>query len=138
MIYEDLDNLDSVNTEPIEEEALMTDVEDFESTGAYDQYILETVMLPKDDGFSWALFMKQKRDSDANIIGYCHSNPFLDNIVYKVRFQDGLISKYGANLIAENIYSQTDPDDNEFLFLNYIFDYRSTDMALEARTFFRG
>ena len=101
MIYEDLDNLDSVNTEPIEEEALMTDVEDFESTGAYDQYILETVMLPKDDGFSRALFMKQKRDSDANIIVYCHSNPVLDNIVYKVRFQDGLISKYGANLIAE-------------------------------------
>ena len=37
MIYEDLADPDPANTEPIEEEALMPDVEDLESTDAYDQ-----------------------------------------------------------------------------------------------------
>ena len=37
MIYEDLADTDTANTEPIDEEAIMLDVEDFESTDSYDQ-----------------------------------------------------------------------------------------------------
>ena len=39
-IYKDLAYPDPDNVEPIEEEALMTDIKDFKSSGAYDQYIL--------------------------------------------------------------------------------------------------
>ena len=87
-IYEDLADPDPANTEPIEEEALMPDVEEFESTDAYDQYISALVLLPKDDGYARALVMCRKRDSDRNIIGSRHSNPLLDTRVYEVQFQD--------------------------------------------------
>ena len=39
MIYEDLSDHDPANAEPIEEEALMPDVKDFEFMDSYDQYI---------------------------------------------------------------------------------------------------
>ena len=62
MIYEDLNDLYPENTEPIEEEALILDVEYFESTDAYDQYILSSAMPLKDDGFARALVTSWKRD----------------------------------------------------------------------------
>ena len=52
IIYEDIADTNTANAEPIEEKALIPDVEYFESTDAYDQYILSLVMLPKYDGFS--------------------------------------------------------------------------------------
>ena len=51
---------------------------------------------------------------------------------------DGYISEYAANLIAENLYSQTDPDGNEFLLLKYILDHRSTDKVMKLEDDFEG
>ena len=78
MIYEDLANHDPENEEPIEKEALMPDVEYFESTDAYDQYISALAMLPKDDGFARELIMSCKQDSYGNIMVSRHSNPLID------------------------------------------------------------
>ena len=83
MIYQYLADPDPTNSEPIEEEALMTDVENFESTDAYDQCILVSVILPKDYGFSMVLVTRRKRNLDRNIIGSRHSNPLLDTRIYK-------------------------------------------------------
>ena len=47
----------------------MLDVEDFKFMDTYDQYILASVMIPKDDGFTRELFIIMKQDSDGNIIG---------------------------------------------------------------------
>ena len=51
---------------------------------------------------------------------------------------DGYISEYAANLIAENLYSQTDPDGNEFLLLNEILDHISTDKEVNIEYAFEG
>ena len=83
MVYEDLSDPNISNAEPIEEEALIPYVEYFESTDAYDQYILASVMIPKYDGFSRSLFTRQKQNLDRNIIGSCLSNPFLDTFIYE-------------------------------------------------------
>ena len=131
IIYEDISDPDLVNAEPIEEDALMPDVEDFESTDSCYQYISASVMLPKYGGFSRALFMRRKQDSDRNIIGYHHSNPFLDTCIYEFQFHYGYISKYAANLIAENLYSQIDPGGNDFLLLYDILDHKSTNNAVK-------
>ena len=138
MIYEYLADTDLSNAEPIQEESLIPDVENFESTDAYDQYILVSVMLQKNDGFYRALVMVRKRDFDGNIMGSCHSNPLLDTCVCGVQFQDGLISEYAANLIAENLYSQKYPDGNYFLLLNNILDLRSTDKDVKTEDDFKG
>ena len=52
MIYKNLADPDPENTEPIEEEALMPNVEEFKYMDAYDKYILELAILPKYDGFA--------------------------------------------------------------------------------------
>ena len=131
IVYEDLADPGPANVEPIEEEMLILDVEYFESTDAYDQYILALVMLTKYDGFDRALVTRRKQDSNGNIIGSCHSNLFLDNLVYELQFNDRVISEYAANLIYEKLYSHIDPDGNKFLLLNYILDHGSTDKAVK-------
>ena len=82
----------------------MPDVEYLESTGDYDQYTSALAILSKYNGLARTLFMRRKRDLDRNIIESCHSNPLLDTRIYEFYFQDGSISKYAANRIAENLY----------------------------------
>ena len=62
VMYEELNDYDAENTEPIEEEALIPDGEDFESTNAFDQYILSSVMPLKDDSFARTLVTSWKQD----------------------------------------------------------------------------
>ena len=138
MIHEDLADPGPVNTEPIEEEAIILDEEYSEYTDSYDQYISALVMIPKYDGFARALVTIRKQDSNGNIIGSCHSNPLLDNLVYEVQFNDRVISKYAANLIYENLYSHTYPDGNNFLLLNDRLDHISTDKAVKPEYDFEG
>ena len=75
--------------------------------------------------------MSRKQDLDRNTTGSGYSNPLLYTCFYKVQFQDGLISKYAANVIAENLYSQTNPDGNGFLLLKDILDHKSTNKAVK-------
>ena len=49
-----------------------------------------------------------------------------------------MISEYAAELIYENIYSETDPDGNEFFLLNDILDHRSTAKTLNPEDAFEG
>ena len=105
MIYEDLADPDPAKPEPIEEEALMPYVEDFESMDTYDKYILALVMLQKYYDFPRALVTSRKRDSGRNTTGSHNYNPLLDTCIKKFQFHDRSISKYAANLISENIYS---------------------------------
>jgi hypothetical protein len=52
-------------------------------------------------------------------------NPILDTRLYEVRFNDGSTQEYMANTIAENLYSQIDPEGNEYLLLDEVMDHRS-------------
>ena len=58
-------------------------------------------MLLKDDGFARALVTIRNQDLNRNIIGSRNVNPLIDTCIYEVQFQDGLIRKYAANLIAK-------------------------------------
>ena len=50
-------------------------------------------------------------------------NPLLITLVYDVEFPDGDVKKYAANLIAENLLSQVDPDGFHTNFLEAILDH---------------
>ena len=115
----------------------MPDVEDLESMYVYDQYISELVILPKYYGFSRALVTRQTQGLDRNIIVPRHSNPLLDTCILKVQFQDGSISEYAVNLIAENLYSLTYTGGNEFLLLNDILDHISTNKTVKTAYTFK-
>ena len=62
----------------------------------------------------------------------------LDTHVYEVEFQYVITNKYAVNLIAENLYSQTDPDGNEFMLLKDIIDHRSTNKAVPLSDDYEG
>ena len=85
----------------------MTDIDDFESSYAYDQYILASLMLPKDYGFNRAKVDIRKHNSDGIILGSRHSNSFLDDRFYNTGFKGGATKDYAKNIIAGKIYSPT-------------------------------
>ena len=59
-----------------------------------------------------------------DLIGKANQNPILDILSYQVQFPDGEIASYAANLIAENMITQCDPDGNQFLLLESITDHK--------------
>ena len=52
-------------------------------------------------------------------------------MVYDVQFPDGQIKEYAANVIAENMYNQVDPDGHNVNLLDSIINYRKDDTAVD-------
>ena len=72
----------------------------------------------------------RKRDQDGNPVGLANSNLILDTCSYIVDFDDGNKTKITANLIAEPLYSQCDPDGNQYVQLDEIVDHQRLAMAI--------
>jgi hypothetical protein len=66
----------------------------------------------------------RKRNASGNPIGTANKNPILDTHLYQVRFKDGSSKEYAGDAIAENLYSQVDPEGNKFLLLDKIVKFR--------------
>jgi hypothetical protein len=81
----------------------------------------------------------RKRDIDGNPTGVANANPILDIRDYVVTFDDGDVTELTANLIAESMYTQCDPDGNQYVLLDLIIDHRRLDTAtkLSDQTFVR-
>ena len=52
----------------------------------------------------------RKQDTDRNVAGKANSDPILDTCTYNVEFEDGDVTEFTANVIAENMYSQCDAE----------------------------
>jgi hypothetical protein len=72
----------------------------------------------------------QKRDKDGNPVRLANANPILNMREYTFTFDNGDETVLNANLIAEAIYAQCDPDGNQYVLLNSIIDYRQLDAAM--------
>ncbi len=66
----------------------------------------------------------QKRDKDGNPVGLANANPILDMREYTFTFDDGDKTVLNANLIAEAMYAQCNPDGNQYVLLDSIIDHR--------------
>jgi hypothetical protein len=66
--------------------------------------------MPTGGEFVQAKVTKSKHDADNNPMGKQNTNPILDTCKYDVQFPDGYIGMFAANIIAENLYSQVDPE----------------------------
>jgi hypothetical protein len=75
-----------------------------------DNYLSAEVMLPRGGTMVKGRVAAQKRDRHGNPIGLANSSPILDTRSYVVHFDDGDQTKLTANMIAESLYSQCDPD----------------------------
>ena len=53
--------------------------------------------------------------------------------MYDVRFPDGAIKQYAANIIAENLYTQVDHEGHRYLMLDAIVDHKKLPEAVSVK-----
>jgi hypothetical protein len=66
----------------------------------------------------------QKRDKDGKPVVLANANPILNTREYTFTFDDGDETVLNANLIAEAMYAQCDPDRNQYVLLDSFIDHR--------------
>ena len=98
---------------------------------AFDKYISARVYMPQGDQLSYGTVRRRKRDSDGNLIGRSNDNPLLDTSLYEVEFDSGETEAYTANIIAENLYAQTDDEGYTHYSLSEIIEHRKDITAIE-------
>ena len=70
------------------------------------------------------------RDTNGNLQGKADINPILDTRTYEVEFPDGCTAEVSANVISEHMFTQCNPDGNQYLLLNSIIDHKVDDTTI--------
>jgi hypothetical protein len=78
-----------------------------------DNYLSAEISIPRGGSMVKGRVKSRKRDADGNPIGRADAKPILDTREYILEFKDGDEAKLNANLIAEAMYAQCDPDGNQ-------------------------
>ncbi len=104
------------------------DIEVTPETG--DTFIGAENFLPRGGTMTKGHVTAQNHDVDGNLIGTENDIPILDTREYVVTFEDGDMTELNANLIAQSMYAQCDPDGNQYVLLDSITDYRHLDTAI--------
>ena len=108
------------------------DVEDIvDSTGkildqqpAWDKMINADIMLQHENEMVTGKVKGRTIGDHGEGMGRYDDNPMLNSIIYDVEFPDGQVKQYAANILAENMLSQVDPDGHSKLLLEEIIDHR--------------
>ena len=94
-----------------------------------DNYLSADILIPRGGTMTKGCVKSRKRDAAGNPIGRAAANPILDTREYNVEFEDGDEAALNANLIAEAMYAQCDPDGNQYVLLDSLVDHRRLDTA---------
>ncbi len=89
-----------------------------------DNYLNVEISVPQGGTLMKSWVTSQKRDKDGHRVGLANANPILDTREYMFTFDDGDKTVLSANLIAEAMYAQCDPDGNQYVLLDSIIDHR--------------
>ena len=121
----------------------LKEADDFnEEYGKEDPYIGMNLGLPRgpDDELQHAKVKKRVIDDDGVPVGISNKNPLLDMRQYEVEYVNGESEIMTANLIAENIISQTDDEGHVHKMLDEIEDHRRLSSAIpkDQGTFITG
>ena len=65
-------------------------------------------MIYRGDTVDQGSFRRRKHNAEGNTIGTANINPIIDILIYEVGVDDGSMSTYSKNIIAEIIYAQFD------------------------------
>ena len=96
-----------------------------------DNLINAEVEIPRGGILTKGRVVSRKRDIHGNPIGRANDNPILDTRTYVVQFSDGDELDLNANMIAEAIYAQCDPDGNQYILLDALIDHRHNHKAVQ-------
>ena len=85
-----------------------------------------------------AKVLRKSVNENGQVIGAHNENTLLNTLVYDVKFPDGDVKKYAANLIAKNVLSQVDPNCYYTNTIEAILDHKRDGTAVRmADKFFK-
>ncbi len=88
-----------------------------------DNYLSAELMLPKGGVMVKGRVTARKRDRDGNLVARANDNPILNTRSYIVNFDEGDQTELTANMTAESLYLQCDPDGNQYVLLEEIVNH---------------
>ncbi len=94
-----------------------------------DTYLNTEISVPQGGTLMKGRVTSRKRDKDGNPVGLANANPILNTREYKFTFNNDDETVPNANLIAEAMYAQCDPDGNQYVLLDSIIGHRQLDAA---------
>ena len=98
---------------------------------SYDKYIGAEIILPNSaDQNLMARVKKKIMSNDRN--GSDHYNPIKDHSKYVVQFPDGTTDEVEANVIAESMITECDPEGRHYKLFREISDHRKDNNALNV------
>ncbi len=89
-----------------------------------DAYLNTEISVPLGGTLMKGRITSRKRDKDGNPVGLANAIRILDTREYLFTFNDGDETMLNANLIAEAMYAQCDPNGNQYVLLDSIIDHR--------------
>ena len=63
-------------------------------------------------------------DKEERMIGTPDSNPYMNTVLYEIKFNDGTSKAYGANIIAKNMLRSVNNEGYQEDSLHYVVDIR--------------
>jgi hypothetical protein len=98
----------------------------------FDTYLNAELLLPDgSENLVRARVVKRAKGEDGNPLGLQHKNPLFDTRSYTVEFPDGSTAEYQANVIAENLFSQSDSEGRQYMVMNEISDHKKDGRAIQ-------
>jgi len=98
---------------------------------SYDKFVGVDVILPNSaDQKLMARVRRKIKSDDRNSANYY--NPLRDHSVYEIEFPDGTTDEIEANLIAESMVAECDPEGRQYKMLKEISDHQKDSTALNV------
>jgi hypothetical protein len=89
---------------------------------SYGNYIRAELTFQKGDEMMVARVKRRRLDSFGNAVG-TNANPIMNTRLHTVKFADGAVAKYSANIIDGNMRVQCDINSDEYQLLDAIIDH---------------
>jgi hypothetical protein len=107
------------------------DIKEENDVDTYDQYVGAHVRVPIGDEIRSGKVVRRKREVDGTVRGRANANSMLDTRTYEIEFPDGHSDEYTANVIAENMYAQSDTEGRQYNLMEDIVDHKTDGHAVE-------
>ena len=135
----DLEEYESMEEQP----RLVPDIEDsvdnkgmaLNQSPAYDRLLNSEVLLQlEDQGHATGIVKRRVTNESGNLSGRYDDNLYLNSLVYEVEFSDSYIREYSANVIAENILTQVDPEGFSKTMIKAIVDFKKDNAVAVSKS----
>jgi len=88
------------------------------------------VLLPHEDSQAIARVVRKAVNDESRMISTFNENPLLNTLLYECKFNDGTTKEYAANMIASDIFLESDTDGFSSSLLYHIVDHKCSGKAI--------